>query len=241
MSWTPVDVVGLGSGVVAIAAGWYHNCALTAAGGLKCWGYGAQGQLGNGSTATQPTPVDVTGLTSGVAAVAAGAFHTCALTTAGGMKCWGRGDLGQLGDGTTFFRQVPVDVSGLASGVSSIALGWDHSCAITTAGGLKCWGYNSNGQLGDGTNADKSSPVDVAGLASGVAMASGGAVHTCAIASGGVAKCWGSQPVTARLGDGSAIDSNVPVDVWLPPKNSKSWIQDRRSSATATATARSTR
>ena len=127
---------------------------------------------------------------------------------------------GQLGDGTTFFRQVPVDVSGLASGVSSIALGWDHSCAITTAGGLKCWGYNSNGQLGDGTNADKSSPVDVAGLASGVAMASGGAVHTCAIASGGVAKCWGSNGY-GQLGNGSAIDSNVPVDVWFPPKNSK--------------------
>jgi hypothetical protein len=110
-----VDVSGLTSGVSAITAGQYHTCALTTAGGAKCWGYNLDGQLGDGTTTQRLTAVDLSGLSSGVSAITAGAFHTCAVTTAGGAKCWGRNDYGQLGDATAW-RLTPVSTLGFLCG-----------------------------------------------------------------------------------------------------------------------------
>ncbi len=112
-SVTPVDVSGLGGGVKAIAAGADHSCALTDGGAVKCWGYNAYGQLGDGRGAGSNTPVDVSGLGGGVKAIAAGAAHTCAVTEGGTAKCWGNNEGGQLGDGTRTDSTTPVDVSGL--------------------------------------------------------------------------------------------------------------------------------
>jgi len=127
-------------GVSAITAGYRTTCALTTTGGVKCWGYNEAGQLGDNSTTDRWTPVSVQGLVSGVSAIAAGGHHACALTTAGGVKCWGYNGRGQLGDNSNTNRWTAVSVQGLGSGVSAIAAGYWHACALTTAGGVKCWG-----------------------------------------------------------------------------------------------------
>jgi hypothetical protein len=186
--WRPVGVSGVGGGIRAIATGARHGCALTgdvhglngsvtalalggrqscallAAGEVKCWGGNIFGQLGDGTTRRRLTPVDVTGLTAGVTAIAAGDAHTCALMRTGGMKCWGYNDWAQLGDGTSVNRLRPVDVSGMGNGVTAISAGALHSCARTRTGNAKCWGDNENGQLGDGTPEERSRPVYALGL-----------------------------------------------------------------------------
>jgi alpha-tubulin suppressor-like RCC1 family protein len=211
-SSTPVDVVGLASGVTAIAAGMYHTCAVTTGGAVKCWGSNVVGQLGDGTTTGSSTAVDVVGLASGVAAIAAGAWHMCAVTTGGGVKCWGDNSRGQLGDGTIIQRTSPADVVGLATGVTAIATGGNHTCAVTAGGGVKCWGYNWHGQLGDGTTTEGSTPVDVVGLATGVARIAAGYYHTCALTAGGGVKCWGYN-VYGQLADGTTTQRTAPVDV----------------------------
>lgn len=207
-----MDVSGLGSGIAAIAAGRDHTCALTTGGGVKCWGRNWAGQLGDETTTNRNTPVDVSGLGGGVAAIATGQSHTCALTTSGGVKCWGANGSGQLGDGTTTNRTTPVDVVGLGSGVAAIAAGERHTCALTTGGGVKCWGSNGSGQLGDGTWTQRNTPVDVSGLGSGVQAIAAGGSHTCALTTGGGVRCWGWDGY-GQLGLGTIIYRTTPVDV----------------------------
>src|SRR5205823_1314656 len=151
-----------------IAAGGNHTCLLTSAGAVECWGWNQYGQLGDGTTTNRLTPVAVAGLASGVVAIAAARAQSCALSSAGGVECWGSNARGQLGDGTTPGRHAPVAVAGLASGVSAIAADRNHSCALSSAGGVKCWGLNGYGELGDGTTTRRLTPVAVSGLASGV-------------------------------------------------------------------------
>jgi alpha-tubulin suppressor-like RCC1 family protein len=186
--WTPVPVVGLGAGVRAIAAESVHSCALTDTGGVKCWGAGygvtpvdvpglTSGVIGLSascaitaahgvkcwSSGAGLKASEVPGLESGVAAVATAGGHGCALTAKGRVLCWGVNDHGQLGDGTRRDRDAPVNVVGLARGVVGIGVGSLSSCAVTLAGGIRCWGSNSAGELGDGTTVDRHRQVAVVG------------------------------------------------------------------------------
>lgn len=212
---TPVDVVGLGSGVTAITTFDVLTCALTNIGGVKCWGPGIVGDGTSPGPGLGPhlTPTDVVGLSSGIIAISAGEFHACAVTATGGAKCWGSNLSGALGDGTWNDRLTPVDVAGLTSGVAAISAGDTHTCALTSAGGVKCWGTNVNGAIGDGTTADRLVPTPVVGLASGVVAISAGTGYTCALTSVGGVKCWGNS-FWGSLGDGTAQQPRlVPVDV----------------------------
>ena len=190
----------IASGAMAVTSGGAHACALVTGGGVKCWGSNAAGQLGNGTTIDSATPVDVVGLGSGVVAVSGGGAHTCALLGTGGVKCWGDNSFGALGGASATISAVPIDVSGLSAGVAAISAGGNHTCAVLTTGGAKCWGHNANGQLGNGTFTNASVPGDVAGLTAGVTSISSGGAHTCAIVGGG-AKCWGHS-VFGELGGG---------------------------------------
>jgi len=169
---TPVDVMGLTRGARVIAAGGYHTCAVTAAGGAKCWGDNSQGQLGNGAEADKTAPSQVIGLSRDISAISAGSglvgesesfvsAHTCAVNTAGGVLCWGNNDDGELGAGGAIDQNIPVEAAGLSAGISAIAAGGLHTCALTTAGAVKCWGDNTQGQIGNGTTIDSLTPVDV--------------------------------------------------------------------------------
>lgn len=97
---------------------------------------------------------------NGIAQVAVGGSHTCALTSSGGVLCWGWNYFGQVGDGTTADRSTPTAVSSLGSGVQAIAAGGEHTCALTSSDGALCWGRNQFGQVGDGS-AWRTTPVSV--------------------------------------------------------------------------------
>lgn len=231
-SSTAQGVIGLANGVAAVIAGTNHTCALLLTGKAKCWGKNLTGQLGNMNTVNRNGPTDVLGIEESIQSLALGVGHTCALSDAGGVRCWGKNEYGQLGDGSLKNRNTPVGVAGLSSGVSGIASGGSHTCAITIEGGVKCWGANQYGQLGNRTVADQSKPVDVVSLSGGVmaiAASQGStdvaqtdltqtdvtqtdAAHTCALLTEGDVKCWGSNQ-WGQLGDGTTVDSGVPVDV----------------------------
>jgi alpha-tubulin suppressor-like RCC1 family protein len=154
--------------------------------------------------------------------LAAGGFHTCAAITDGSVKCWGFNANGQLGHGSTVLHSnTPVIVESLSNAVS-VTAGRDHTCAVLSDGGLMCWGANGYGQLGDGSTADRQSPVQAA-VGDSVRSVSAGGMHTCAALFGGSVNCWGYNaygqlghgdtapysafPVTAGIGgDGEAID-----------------------------------
>ena len=190
----PASATGPGGlSFTAVSTGELHTCALTSAGGVQCWGNNTGGQLGDGTTTNRLVPVDVSGLAGGVAALSLGQSYTCAVTAAGGAVCWGWNGQGQLGDGTTATRLTPVDVSGLTSGVVAISAGTDHACALTSAGGVKCWGNNTYGELGDGTTTWKRTPVDVSALTSGGVAVSARGNQNCSLTAAVGVKVWGKN------------------------------------------------
>jgi alpha-tubulin suppressor-like RCC1 family protein len=176
---SPVQVLGLTRPVIQIAAGREHSLAVEDDGSVWSWGSNVYGQLGDGTKTNRTRPVPVTGLSSGVTDVEAGAHHSLALRSTGTVASWGRNYRGELGDGTTTIRVLPITVPGI-SGVTSIAAGRDHTLVVLNDGTMRGWGFNTSGQLGDGTTTTRRTPVTVLGV-TGAVLAEGGEDYSIAL------------------------------------------------------------
>jgi len=217
-----VDFAAAGTIVFASAsAGDRHSCGLDEGGVAYCWGFNGDGQLGHGQAAqgsgpvfANPQPTAVTGNLT-FASTDGGGFHTCGTTLSANPYCWGKNVDGRLGDGGNTAADAPVAVSGV-NVYSAMSAGATHSCAFTPGGRLFCWGSNAEGQLGivggptvTPDSLSFNSPVAVAPTMTWIAVAAGG-LHTCAIATGGAAWCWG-QGASGQLGTGSNASANSPA------------------------------
>jgi alpha-tubulin suppressor-like RCC1 family protein len=204
-----ITVVALRMG--AVVAGGSHSCALTTGGAAYCWGGNAYGQVGDGSELSRLLPTAVTGALT-FAALSAGSYHSCGLTIGGNAYCWGDNENGELGDGNAPVRS-PVPVAVLANSLtfSVLVIGAYHTCGLAPGGAAYCWGYNGDGELGDGSFNSSSVPVAVTGGHTFSAL-SARALHTCGIASGGTLYCWGFNR-NGELGDGTRSSRAVPTAV----------------------------
>lgn len=208
----PVIVSGLSSGVVQISAGSEFTCALLADGTAKCWGFNNRNQLGTGSNSYpsySPVPISVVGL-SDIIQLSAGTNHACALLGDGTVKCWGHNYFNQLGIGgatTTLPFGSASPVTALAAAgldVTQLSAGSGGTCALTSTGGLYCWG--------GGSPVSSNTAVSIPGLTTGVTQVSVGTNSSCAVTASGDAKCWGSG-LNGALGNGSILSSSGAVFV----------------------------
>jgi YD repeat-containing protein len=166
---TLINVPSLQSGetIAQVTAGSSHSLAVTTQARVYSWGSNGSGQLGNGTTTSRNTPtlINVPNLQSGesIDHVSAGSSHSLAVTTQGRVYAWGSNGSGQLGDGTSSVRLTPtlINVLNLQSGetIAQVTAGYSHSLAVTTQGRVYAWGYNGEGQLGDGTNTNRNTPL----------------------------------------------------------------------------------
>jgi alpha-tubulin suppressor-like RCC1 family protein len=224
----PVNVtLPAGTKVTAVAASALYSLALTSTGAVLAWGYNADGELGDGSTANSDVPVKVK-LPKGtkVVAIAAGGYDSLALTSTGAVLAWGYNKDGELGDGSTANSDVPVNVKlpagtkvtavaagGSLTGVGRIASGPGHSLALTSTGAVLAWGYNADGELGDGSTATSDVPVKVRLPARTKATAvAAGELQSLAVTAAGTVLAWGGNNF-GQLGDGSYKGSEVPLKV----------------------------
>jgi alpha-tubulin suppressor-like RCC1 family protein len=215
--------VNLGSGrtAKAVSAASYHICAILDDDTLKCWGQNTFLGYGSSSGYTDAPKTTAVNLGSGRTAksVSLQWQHTCAILDDDTVKCWGYGSNSQLGyGGTTAYLSPPSSTVNLGMGVTSISVGHYTSCAILTNGGVKCWGVNDKGQVGDGTTTTRLSPVDVdLGTGFTAKMVSIGYNSACAVLNDDSIKCWGDNEY-AQFGTGNQLPSvdNLPTSTALP-------------------------
>lgn len=210
----PADAVPLGGVVKQAMAGVGHTCAALAGGDdVRCWGRSNYGQLGYGNTASlgdqvgEMPPPDVN-VGADILAVSLGEVHSCALTTGGKVRCWGRNKHGELGYGhsSDLFAPNLSDVPGIAE-VEQLALGAFYSCVLQSDGVVRCWGENVFAQLGQGNlqwlgdegGEMPPAPINLGGVATQIAT---GYVHACVRMQNGQVRCWGHGQY-GKLGNGS--------------------------------------
>ena len=215
----------LGRKAVEISAGSYHTCSIFDDGSVRCWGSNEFGQLGDGTTIERTTPVSVDLGGGSALGISSGESHTCAVLNDNSVKCWGLNSNGQLGDGTTTDRSSPTLTDMGGEEVLLVSAGSYHTCAIMSDRSVMCWGDNWNGQIGDGTNADKTTPVEISIPSNSSAFSlDAGALHTCLGVNDGSLFCWGYNAY-GQLGNGGNGNSNSPVGVPLSAEQFLSSVQ----------------
>ena len=183
-----------------MSAGEDHTCGVTTDNRAYCWGRNSQGQLGDGTTTRRLTPVAVAG-TLRFRQVSSSFSSTCGVTTDYQAYCWGTNDRGELGDGTTTLRLTPVPVAG-GHRFRQVETSFEHACGVSYPDSRAyCWGWNSEGQLGDGTRTSHLTPVAVAGTLP-FQQVSAGYYHTCGVTTDNRAFCWGLN-FRGQVGDSS--------------------------------------
>jgi alpha-tubulin suppressor-like RCC1 family protein len=203
---------------IGVASGEIHTCGLTVFHIVVCWGDNSLGQLGQGTFTGPGNPVTVPiGSNIGAIAIGAGGQHTCALRVTGRISCWGRNTDGQLGLGTVNgpdqTQPVLIPPNGIPQALD-LSLGSNHTCAVLIPGRVRCWGRNTDGQIGDGTlSSARPSPIEVPNLTNIVSVAAGD-THTCALTADGQVFCWGAAVSQRRvLGIGAAPNPIGTVQV----------------------------
>jgi uncharacterized repeat protein (TIGR02543 family) len=205
----------------------FHSSTLSTTGRIYLWGLNSNGQLGDGTTTDRNIPTEITSrfsLAAGdkITSLSLGFYHSSALSTTGRVFMWGLNSNGQLGNGTTANRNVPTEITSrfsLAAGdrIISLSLGAGHSSALSAMGRVFMWGYNSNGQLGNGTTANRIVPTEITSrfsLAAGdrIISLSLSGIHSSALSTTGRVYLWGFNQY-GQLGDGTTIDRNVPTEI----------------------------
>jgi len=212
----PSSAVMPGGGVkfTRLASGFQYNCAIGTNEQVYCWGRNDSGQLGLGNTTNRTTPVQIVLPGVSFSEVACGSASTCAVSTTGAVYCWGRNDTYQLGLGDTTVRLLPAlrsEPAGVT--MSRVALGGGHGCAASTTGRLWCWGFNNDGQVGDGTTTNSTTPLEIAmpgnRLVRGLAA---GTYATCVRLEPDQLACWGAN----GLGQFGTTDLKVLAPVLVP-------------------------
>jgi alpha-tubulin suppressor-like RCC1 family protein len=207
---SPVAVLG-GHAFRQVSTGFHHTCGVTTDDRAWCWGANVHGQLGDGTTTQRLRPAAVAGGLR-FRHVAAGTGHTCGLATEGRVYCWGSNTNGQLGDGSRVEQRLtPGPVAGERR-YRQVDAGDGHTCGVTMSDRAFCWGFNNNGQIGDGrTNLKRFLPSAVAGGLSFSTIAAGW-FTTCGTTTADRAFCWGENQA-GGLGDGTLTDRYAPVPV----------------------------
>jgi len=211
-SFTVPVVVKKISTATAVFGGGNGFCARLSSKHLDCWGYGGSGQLGNGAFNNSDVPVSVRSITTAVTVVS-GSNSFCALLSTGRVNCWGSGSSGQLGNGSFNGSDVPVRVTGITTAKALADMGHSSVCALLTSSRVDCWGYNGDGELGNGATASSDVPVGVLGISNAKAVSAdvnGGSF--CVLLTTDHLKCWGYNGF-GELGNGTTTNFTVPVSV----------------------------
>ena len=209
---SPVSINTSLSSWIDVAASYNYSLGLLQTGELWAWGYNFYGQLGDDTSVDTSSPVSVVGGFTDWCKIAAGYAQSLAIRQTGTLWAWGANGKGQLGDGTIVNSSSPVSVVGGFTDWCQMSTGLGHSVAVRRNGTAWTWGYNTNGQLGDNSIVDKSSPVSVVGGFTDWCQVSNGGSHSSAVRAIGTVWTWGNNSV-GQLGDGTNTQRSSPVSV----------------------------